>query len=323
MDLIKEFGISKTVYSLCFPETKNILNSLLAESESIHSMYSETWTKKQDNYHLSFAETFKQWSKPNLIVNWEDYPYFYPTNGASEAIREQIAYLSTKENKRIFVFEGEYEGYEAIAVAMNMEVIKINRNNYADYKTEFERGGNFFLSQPSSIDGNVWLDFNEFMSHLATFDNVFVYIDTVYVGCMDKPYSIYLDFDNIHGVFFSLSKAFGVYYHRIGGVFLKHSNPLLYGNMWFKNVFSMRYGEELMKNFDVYYFPSTYKAAKEKTIQTLEAEMNVKLNNSDALLIATVVKDSFEHENHLVRDKKSNEIRVCITPTLETVINNL
>lgn len=320
MDIIKEFGISKTVYSLCFPETKKVLESLWKESEGLHDMYSETWTKKQDDYHLSFAETFKEWSKPNLSVNWNDFPFFYPTNGASEAIREQLAYLSTKENKRIFVFDGEYEGYEAIAQSLNMPVVKINRDNYMSYAKEFEQGGSFFISQPSSIDGNVWNDFNAFMSYLSTYDNVAVYIDTVYVGCINKDYSIYLDFEIIKGLFFSLSKVFGVYYHRIGGVFLKEANPLLYGNMWFKNVFSMRYGEALMKQFDVNYFPKKYNEQKLKTIQQLELSMNVKISSSDALLLTTIERDTFEHDKFLTRHKESKKIRVCITPTLEPLI---
>jgi len=320
MDIIKEFGISKTVYSLCFPETKNVLESLLQESENIHNMYSETWTKKQDTYHLSFAETFKAWAKPNLHVDWNDFPFFYPTNGASEAIREQLAYLSTKENKTIFVFDGEYEGYEAIAESLKMPVIKIKRENYTEHAKEFELGGHFFLSQPSSIDGNVWQEFNEFMSYLSTYENVDVYVDTVYVGCVDKEYTIYLDFDIIKGVFFSLSKAFGVYYHRIGGVFLKEANPLLYGNMWFKNVFSMRYGEALMKQFDVNYFPQKYKEKKVKTIKQLEETMNVKFTSSDTILLATIEKDSFEQEKFLTRSQNSKRVRVCITPTLESTI---
>lgn len=320
MDIIKEFGISKTVYSLCFPETKKVLESLWKESDDLHDMYSETWTKKQDDYHLTFADTFKEWSKPSLSVNWDDFPFFYPTNGASEAIREQLAYLSTKENKRIFVFDGEYEGYEAIAESLKMPVIKIKRDKFTDYSKEFEQGGSFFISQPSSIDGNVWNEFNEFMSYLSTFDDVSVYVDTVYVGCINKEYSIYLDFEIIKGVFFSLSKVFGVYYHRIGGVFLKESNPLLYGNMWFKNVFSMRYGEELMKQFDVNYFQKKYKDLKLKTIQQLESALKVKMRSSDALLLTTIEKESFEHEKFLIRSKDSKAIRVCITPLLETLI---
>jgi hypothetical protein len=320
MDIIKEFGISKTVYSLCFPETKKVLESLWTESDPLHDMYSETWTKKQDDYHLTFAETFKEWSKPSLSVNWEEFPFFYPTNGASEAIREQLAYLSTKENKRIFVFDGEYEGYEAIAESLKMPVIKIKRDKFTDYSKEFEQGGSFFISQPSSIDGNVWNEFNAFMSYLSTFDDVAVYVDTVYVGCINKEYSIYLDFEIIKGVFFSLSKVFGVYYHRIGGVFLKEANPLLYGNMWFKNVFSMRYGEALMKQFDVNYFPKKYKDLKLKTIQQLESTLKLKMRSSDALLLTTIEKEIFEHEKFLIRSKDSKSIRVCITPLLETLI---
>jgi hypothetical protein len=117
-----------------------------------------------------------------------------------------------------------------------------------------------------------------------------------------------------------LSKVFGVYYHRIGGVFLKEANPLLYGNMWFKNVFSMRYGEALMKQFDVNYFPKKYKDLKLKTIQQLESTLKLKMRSSDALLLTTIEKEIFEHEKFLIRSKDSKSIRVCITPLLETLI---
>ena len=83
----------------------------------------------------------------------------------------------------------------------------------------------------------------------------------------------------------------------------------------------MRYGEELMKQFNVYYFPKKYNDQKLKAIKKLESTMNVKIRNSDALLLTTVVKDTFEHEKFLTRSKNSKEIRVCITPTLEKLIS--
>ncbi len=323
MDIIKEFGISKTVYSLCFPETNEILKSLWENSQNLGltQMYENTWTKKQDLYHLSFAESFKSWSEPNLNIDWDKFKYFYPTNGASEAIREQIAFIKANSNKPIFVFEGEYEGYEAIANAMAIPVIKINRDQYKDYNNILKEGGHFFISQPSSIDGNIWNEYDNFMTFIDDFD-IDVYIDTVYIGCIASDFKIDLNYENIKGVFFSLSKAFGVYYHRIGGVFLKESNPLLYGNMWFKNIFSMRFGEELMNNFKVDFFAKKYEKNKLEAINKIEKSIGCKVYNSDSLLIANINKSNEEYMNLLIRDNKADIVRICITPTLEKIIRN-
>jgi aspartate/methionine/tyrosine aminotransferase len=321
MDIIKELGISKTVYSLCYPETENLLKKVWENSNELglHGMYDNTWTKKQDEYHHTFAESFKTWSKPNLSVQWSDFPVFYPTNGASEAIREQIAYLKTKGDKPIFVFEGEYEGYEAIAYAMQMNVIKIDRNNYQDHKQDFEKGGYFFISQPSSIDGSVWSEYDNFMKFMSNY-NVDVYIDTVYIGCISKPFIIDTNYENIKGLFFSLSKAFGVYYHRIGGVFLKETNPLLFGNMWFKNVFSMYFGERLMSNGHPNFFAKNYAAQKQNAIEIIENKLKVKVDDADALLIVNINKTDDDFVKSLIRNQKADKVRICITPTLEKII---
>lgn len=321
MDIIKDLGMSKTVYSLCYPETESLLKGIWESSHilGLHNMYDNTWTKKQDEYHHTFANSFKNWSKPNLAVNWSDFPIFYPTNGASEAIREQIAYLKTKGDKPIFVFEGEYEGYEAIAYAMQMNVIKINRDRYQNHKKDFEKGGYFFISQPSSIDGSVWTEYDNFMKFMNDY-NVDVYIDTVYIGCISKPFLINTNYENIKGLFFSLSKAFGVYYHRIGGVFLKETNPLLFGNMWFKNVFSMYYGERLMDTSKPDFFAKNYFDKKQQAIKIIENKLNIQVEDADALLIVNINKTDDYFVKDLIRNPKSDKVRICITPTLEKII---
>ena len=322
MNLIEEYGISKTVYSLYFPETASIVKKLWENQEPLHSMYEAAYTKKQDPYHLSFGETFKKWSSPSLMVKWEDFSYFYPTNGASEAIREQLAYLSNTSIKTLFVLEGEYEGYEAIAIPLGFNVIKLDKSKVLSniYDDELKKGGYFFISQPSSIDGNVWEDFDNFVIKMNSFEKVDIYIDTVYVGCIDKDYSINLNYNCVKGIFFSLSKSFGVYYHRIGGVFLKESNPLLYGNMWFKNIFSLKLGEELMNNFDVNYFPQKYKNVKEQAIKEVELSLGIQVEPADALLLSNAKKSGKDYEGFIVRSQINENIRICLTPIIEKMI---
>lgn len=322
MSIIEEFGISKTVYSLYFPETQKVLSTLWHQETELHHLYTNAYTKKQDAYHLGFSEMFKQWSQSALTVKWIDFPYFYPTNGASEAIREQLAFLSQKKNPVLFVFEGEYEGYEAIAQPLGFEIKKIKKELVFEntYNDEFEKGGYFFLSNPSSIDGNHWLEWNRFAEKMNTFKDMHVYIDTVYIGCTSNTVSIDLDHESVKGIFFSLSKSFGVYYHRIGGVYLKEANPLLFGNMWFKNVFSLKFGETLMKEIPLGYFPKQYSEQKQLAIKQIEEKLNITVTSSDSLLLAEIERQGLAFEKELTRNEKSSLIRICITPTLEKII---
>lgn len=316
MDLIKDFKISKTVYSLCFPETENLLRSFLSKND-FSDFYNETWTKKQDLYHLELSEGFKEWSKDYLKFNQK---HFYPTNGSSEAIREQICYLISL-NKNIIVFEGEYEGYEAIVNSLGKKVIKIKREDYkSEENLEFYNKDNvFFISQPSSIDGNYWKDFDNFIK-LLELKECSLYVDIVYLGCTKDIKLIDLTSNIIKGVFFSLSKSFGVYYHRIGGCYLREENPLLYGNMWFKNILSMKFGIELMKNFKLGYFPNKYNKEKKLVSKILKEELNFEVVDSDSLLLINIKRTNTEIDSLIERNKKSEILRVCITPKLEEII---
>lgn len=315
MDLIKDLKLSKTVYSLCFPETELALKNFLSEND-FSNLYTETWTKKQDQYHIEFAETFKNWSKNSIKFNLN---YFYPSNGASEAIREQIAYIANSKN--VFVFEGEYEGYEAIVNGLGKKVTKIKRSEYNKKENValYNESTAFFISQPSSIDGNYWEEFEDFIKIMES-KNSNVFVDVVYIGCTKEDIQLDLTSDSIKGLFFSLSKSFGVYYHRIGGCYLKEENPLLYGNMWFKNILSMKFGVKLMNEFKLGYFPEKYALEKEKVIVDIEKDLNVKVIDSNSLLLVNFNKNGLFFEKDLIRDSESKLLRVCITPRLENLI---
>lgn len=320
--------ITKTVYSMCYPESKIVLDELLSKKDEIHSMYSETFTKKQDAYHHSFLNAFKNWSKPVLDVNWSNFKFSYPTNGSSEAIREQLAHLKSVGKQNLYVFHGEYEGYEAIGKPLGFNVIKVDRESEI-YSIEFKKESCFFLSQPSAIDGNVWEDYERFMCFIQQkFPFVDVYVDICYVGTIQGKYLINLDYENIKGVFFSLSKSFGVYYHRIGGCFLKEENPLLYGNMWFKNVFAMKYGEDLLNRIGVYYYPEAYRQKQIDAIYKLCIDRNIditKIEISDVILLATIDTRVADTEalkfikEEMNRGNKE-QVRICLTPLMEADI---
>lgn len=317
-------NVSKTVYSLFYPEVQEVVQKVLSDNSNYQSDYHNAFTKKQDDMHKSFFETYKNWSKNYLSVNWEQFPNMYPCNGSSEAIREELAYLKSTEVEVLYVFESEYEGYEAIASALGFNIIKFNRDDYE--KIDFVRDSVLFLSEPSSIDGNFWEQYPFFMAYMEKHNpQVSIYLDLAYLGTVDKEYTIDVKYSNVDGIFFSLSKVFGVYYHRIGGCFLKHSNPLLYGNMWFKNLLSMRIGKELMNSFCPRELPNRYKDVQLKAVHQAALDLGLeRMEASDVVLLShfkNPYPDNHELTRFLSRGDNQN-LRACLTPMMEKGIRN-
>ncbi len=310
--------VSRTVYALYLPETKQIVDRLW--NEKPHFMYEEAYSKKQDQYHVSFLNEYKIFSASDVNVNWTDFPFEYPTNGSSEAIREQIAYLKAQNINTMYVLEGEYEGYEAIAIPLGFKVVKLSHNLEVLMSTMYEKDSVFFLSQPNSAFGNIWSDYDAFLSFMNEHNqHVRFYVDLTYLGNVITVNKVNITYDNIDGVFFSLSKTFGVYYHRIGGCFLKKANPLLYGNMWFKNLFSLRLGETLMRELNKNEIVSKYKQKQLEAIKMI----NENIKPSDVWLIGTIeVKHLDQEMLSLLKRFENNTQRLCLTQQLDAIINN-
>jgi hypothetical protein len=75
---------------------------------------------------------------------------------------------------------------------------------------------------------------------------IHVIVDLTYVGAVADPVDIDLRSPAVEAVVWSLSKPFGVYYHRVGGLVARAEIPTLRGHHWFKNLFSVHLGERLM-----------------------------------------------------------------------------
>src|SRR4029453_13569467 len=126
-------------------------------------------------------------------------------------------------------------------------------------------GDTFYISQPRAIDGNLWDGYHRFMTwleaHQPTLD---VFVDLAYLGTLkDGRARIGPPFKNIRGIFFSLSKAFGIFYQRIGGMFSDREWPSLYANrLWFKNLVNLTLGEALMLQFAPQALPTKYHPAQ-------------------------------------------------------------
>jgi hypothetical protein len=78
-------GGSGTVYSLVMPESEAALASVIARDD-FYDRYREPWTQKQDTAHELYFERWLDWAAPVVSIRGADFPFRYPTGGASEGI---------------------------------------------------------------------------------------------------------------------------------------------------------------------------------------------------------------------------------------------
>jgi histidinol-phosphate/aromatic aminotransferase/cobyric acid decarboxylase-like protein len=236
------------VYGIYYPETRRIVDQLWAERP--HGDYERNYTGRQDSMHRACLERWREWVGAAGVALGSGYAHEYPTAGANEALHALLALHAARAGRRIHVFEGEYEGYSHVAQALGLKTITHARDpdRYSESIPRMAEGGDlFFVSQPSAIDGNMWRGFGSFCEALAFgAPRVGLVVDVTYVGAVAAEPRIDLRHEAIRAVVWSLSKPFGVYYHRIGGVVSRLDIPTLQGHCWFKNLFSVRLGERLM-----------------------------------------------------------------------------
>jgi hypothetical protein len=199
-------------------------------------------------------------------------------------------------------------------------------------------GSAFYISQPSSLDGNIWYEFSDFVNLMNLYyPKVPVRVDICYLGSLaNQFYRIDLEKPNVDTVFFSLSKVFGVYYHRIGGVFHRNPQPTLYGNRWFKNAFSLVVGIKLMEAFKPDELPHKYDSVRQMVANQINDELfrrfgptqsggserlsvySNRIGLSDAFPLANLWEIPEELAKALNRGTDNS--RVCLTPALDKEI---
>lgn len=340
-------GASGTIYALVMPESEKAIQAVIGEAASAlfnHDqvdkldsrakyleMFREPWTQKQDAMHGEYFERWIDWARPVVKFAPEFFPFRYPTAGASEGIVKLMAeYLgSCRErdlNPKIHVFEGEYEGFTAFARGLGIKVVKHERKNWRDLQ-DAKLDGQFWVSQPSAIDGMVWEEFGEFCQMVDQYHDGLVEVvpDLTYVGAVAREYSIDLNRKCIRSFVISHSKPFGGYYHRCGGVFAKHERPTLFGNMWFKNLTSIAWGIEMMKNYGVYDLPRKYRAIQKEAVSVIAGRLDIEnLEPCDIFMVAKapVPDDLDDVTESLIRGSENNAIlRICLTPEMTVSID--
>lgn len=279
-------GVTATVYSLPFAESAAIWREF-KHPASFDDLYGLPYERRQDPVHVDFINAYKTWAAP-YVTGLDGFAHSYCSNGSSESIKDALGDFRAKNpNLTLHVFNGEYEGAISYAKAHGIPVVMHERteSGVAKLLASKKPGDLFYLSQPSALDGNVWAGYDDFIK--ATADSgIKLMVDLCYVGLVPKDYHIDVSAPHIAATFFSLSKSFGVYYQRIGGSFFREPNNLLWANLWFKNIESLRVGSELMRRFPAGELPRRYMAWQQAAITAINQETGLGLVPSDVILLA-------------------------------------
>jgi hypothetical protein len=247
--------VSTTVYSVVWPSTEALMRRcMFEETQQMLERHRQPVSKSQDLLHGAFFDAWRRFADP-AVLGLDQFPESYPSGGSSEAIREVIRQAGW-EGKAIVVFDGEYEGYEALAVMQGSLLIRVDRATWPQTLAAWrangtpwgDAGAQWWISQPSAIDGNSWEGFAGWLADIATLPGLEAWVDLCYVGSARMSHPVDLSHaPNVAGVVFSLSKSMGSYYRRIGGCLSRAPLPGLWANRWFKNIDSLYLGQRWLQ----------------------------------------------------------------------------
>lgn len=319
-------GVSKPVFACRWPESRAIADELRRELPGRLDMrlYGEPYAGGQDVMQDEFLRRWLVWSRDVVMVDEGAFPHRYATAGSSEAIRECLAQFAVERWRRdrppvLHVLHGDYEGYAAVAEGYGIRIERHDRERWRETVVpgRVDAGDLLLISQPSAIDGNLWPEMAAFIRHIEqAAPETRVAVDLAYVGSVAGRYSVDVTSPVIDTVFFSLSKVFGVYYHRIGGVLSRRGMPGLVGTKWFKNTFSLALGSTLLERLPLLAIPTTYRPMQMDLVARLRDALDLPLVASDVILLA----------HHPWRDdlpstvaslRRGPAVRYCVTPALD------
>lgn len=330
--VLLDAGVSRPVFDVRWPEAHAVVAAVWNELAGGHlgrELYEAPYHGAQDGLQDAFLDAWLAWREPVVGIDTTGLPCRYATAGSSEAIREVLAKYAVGRwalNHRpvLHLFDGEYEGYAAVAEGYGAMVQRHDRARWREsvgpWAGTFAHGDLFLLSQPSAIDGNLWPDYDAFLAHIETvLPELRVGVDLSYVGAVARPYRVAVTSPVIDTVFFSLSKIFGVYYHRIGGVLSRLPLSGLVGNRWFKNTASLTIGRRLLGTLPPRAIPSRYAGLQAEAAAAAGAALGVSLAPSDAILVAAQPWDA-GLPPAVAALRRGPAIRYCLTPGIDRML---
>ncbi len=324
-------GVCAPVFSCYWPETRAVVERLwqVLPHGLGERLYGAPYRGGQEGASQLFVESWLAWRRTVVAIDERDFVHRYATAGATDAIGECIAAFaidrwSHSRPPVLHLLDGDGESHRPVAEGYGVRVDRHDRSAWRESFTasagRVGPGDLVMISQPSSIDGNLWPDFTAFLAHLESeLPDARVALDLAYVGTVGKEYQIDATSPLIDTVFFSLGKPFGVSSHRLGGVISRRPLPGIDAARWLRNTFSLELGRQLLDALPPRTIAEANRARQELAVATVRETLGTPMVKSDVVLMA----------HHPWRDdlpaivaplRRGNTTRYCLTPALDRLI---
>ncbi|MEO6327223.1 MAG: aminotransferase class I/II-fold pyridoxal phosphate-dependent enzyme [Thermoanaerobaculia bacterium] len=297
-----------TVYSYYLPEVRELVTKLAAPYP--HEIFLRSVSPGLDEFHVPIIERVIA-SHGHDVPGLAAFPNRYPTAGSEEGIREFMTELARQGVRQILMLRGDYEGFRDVARSRGIETVEVEK--HADPASI--PPGHWFLSNPSARDGNILPP--AFVESICEAGHQLFY-DLSYLGSTD-PALFVVDHPNVAAAALSFSKTYGLFYSRIGFLLTRAPVPALYGNRWFKNIFSLAIADAVATSLDTLALARKYKALQAEIVATINAEHSLGLQASDAFLLAHLplgegAKLPPVAQAMIAKHVRATSFRFCLTP---------
>lgn len=300
-----------TVYSYRFPETRRAINTVFKPGFPHHVFTGSACPAGAlDRFHEPVIQKVIEYHK-EAVPALGNFNFRYPTSGSEEGIREILTVLQGKGVKKIYVLEGEYEGYREVGKTRRIEAAEVKPDqDPADLEPGF-----WFISNPSARDGNfICYDFIRAIcdaGHQVFYDLAYLGSTNFHVFDLSHP--------NIFAAVVSFSKPFGLFYDRIGFTFSREPIDALYGNKWFKSAIALMIARAIMENIPPGQLVKRYQPVQREIIAGINQELGLGMRPSAALLLGHLTaqdaeKLSSDQKQMITPFKRGPGYRFCLTP---------
>lgn len=305
---MKTFKAITTVYSYYMPEIRELITDLTKEYP--HDVFLRSISPGLDDFHQPIIDKLVA-AHARDVPHLEQFAHRYPTAGSEEGIREYMTLLQSSGVERIYVWEGDYEGYRETARTRNITAIEVNY----DCDPATLPPGHWFLSNPSARNGMIVPP--EKIEAIAEAGHK-VFYDLSYLGTTG-PTVFDLSHPNVVAAAISFSKPYGLFYYRVGFTFCREPIPALYANKWFKNVYGLLVAEKILDEINLDGLAYKYKAEQSHIIAEIERAFGLGLSASDAFLLAKLpatdaARLSDEQKETILKFRRGDWYRFCLTP---------
>jgi histidinol-phosphate/aromatic aminotransferase/cobyric acid decarboxylase-like protein len=302
------FKAITTVYSYYMPEVRELITDLTREYP--HDVFLRSISPGLDDFHHPIIEKLVA-AHARDVPHLAQFAHRYPTAGSEEGIREYMTLLQSSGVERIYVWEGDYEGYRETAKTRNIAAVEVGY----DGDPATLPPGHWFLSNPSARNGMI-VPPQKIQAILEAGHKVFY--DLSYLGATE-PTVFDLSHPNVAAAAVSFSKPYGLFYYRVGFTLCREPIPTLYANKWFKNVYGLLVAERILDRIDQDGLARRFKAIQRDIVERVNREFELGLSASDAFLLAKLpaaaaAQLSGEQREMIGKFRRGDWYRFCLTP---------